>query len=278
MKRCTIAAVLAESLIIIMTRVEIVKNKRIGKVLFIVEGIKTEINILRNIFTQIFDYQYEKRDRLDKYVPYNKKENSTSSVFVINTKESNIKDIKDADGYLDDLFIELINKYDFPVDNATIYYLFDRDKSSNTDKEVIKELISKLSNAKESINGWDRPGLLLLSYPSVESFVASNYIENCFEIELELGKELKQFLHERHINYQHINSETLKKATLELNKALDKMGLLDYDLDNFESTNLEMFNFEENNFEDTKKYRIFSSLCLALIDLGLITITEDEEI
>lgn len=79
-----------------MTKIELVTNKRIGKVLFIVEGIKTEINILRNIFTQIFDYQYEKRDRLDRYVPYNKQENSTSSVFVVNTEESNIKDIKDA--------------------------------------------------------------------------------------------------------------------------------------------------------------------------------------
>lgn len=260
-----------------MTKVELVKNKRIGKVLFIVEGTKTEINILRNIFTQIFDYQYEKRDRLDKYVPYNKKENLTSSVFVINTKESNIKDIKDADGYLDNLFIELINDYDFPVDNATIYYLFDRDESSNTNKEIIKELLVKLSNARESDNEMDRPGLLLLSYPAVESFTASNYIENCFEIELELGKELKQFLNERHINYQHINSETLKAATAELNKGLEKMELLDYDLDNFKSTNLKIFNFEENNFKNTKKYRLFSSLCLALIDLGLITITEDEE-
>lgn len=259
-----------------MTKVELVTNKRIGKVLFIVEGIKTEINILRNIFTQIFDYQYEKRDRLDRYVPYNKQENSTSSVFVINTEESNIKDIKDANGYLDNLFIKLINDYDFPVDNATIYYLFDRDESSNKDKEIIKELIFKLSNAKESNGDFDKPGLLLLSYPAIESFTASNYIENCFEIKLKLGKELKQYLHERSINYQHINAETLKAATLELNKAVEKMGVAEYDLDNFQSTNLDIFNFEENNFENTKKYRLFSSLCLALIDLGLITITEDE--
>ena len=35
--------------------VKLNKDKRIGKVLFIVEGEKTEFLILRNIFTTIFD-------------------------------------------------------------------------------------------------------------------------------------------------------------------------------------------------------------------------------
>lgn len=39
------------------------KNKRIGKVLFIVEGEKTEFLILRKIFTTIFDYQLEMEKR-----------------------------------------------------------------------------------------------------------------------------------------------------------------------------------------------------------------------
>ena len=39
------------------------KNKRIGKVLFIVEGEKTEFLILRKIFTSIFDYQLEMEKR-----------------------------------------------------------------------------------------------------------------------------------------------------------------------------------------------------------------------
>jgi len=94
-------------------------NKRIGKVLFIVEGIKTEIKILYKIFTNIFDYQYEKLDRLDRYRPYNKKDNPLSSIFVINTEESNIKDIKDANGYLDNLFERLISRWIKPL-----YFIF----------------------------------------------------------------------------------------------------------------------------------------------------------
>ena len=35
------------------------KNKSIGKVLFIVEGAKTEPYLLGKIFTEVFDYQME---------------------------------------------------------------------------------------------------------------------------------------------------------------------------------------------------------------------------
>lgn len=177
-------------------------NKKIGKVLFIVEGIKTEINILHKIFTNIFDYQYEKLDRLERYKPYNRKENPTSSIFVINTEESNIKDVEDANGYLDNVFIKLINKYNFPVDKATIFYIFDRDNKSNTDKAIIEELLSKLNNSRESNEDYDRQGLLLLSYPSIESFTASNYIKDCFNVEIETGNELKQYLNDKIKNHE----------------------------------------------------------------------------
>ena len=249
-------------------------NKRIGKVLFIVEGIKTEINILHKIFTNIFDYQYEKLDRLDRYRPYNRKENPLSSIFVINTEESNIKDIKDANGYLDDLFIRLINEYRFPVDKAAIYYIFDRDNKSNTDKVIIQELLYKLNNSRESNEDYDKQGLLLLSYPSVESFVATNYIKDSFEIGIDTGKELKQYLNARNINYQKINRDTFKLAAEEMDKSLKCMGITEYDLDDFRDTNLEIFDYQEHNYEKNKEYRIFSLVCLALIDLGLIIIED----
>ena len=58
-----------------MSRVRLItKDKKIGKVLFIVEGIRTEINLLRYIFTNIFDYRYEKCDRLGRLS--NSKENA----------------------------------------------------------------------------------------------------------------------------------------------------------------------------------------------------------
>ncbi len=250
-------------------------NKKIGKVLFIVEGIKTEINILHKIFTNIFDYQYEKLDRLERYKPYNKKENPTSSIFVINTEESNIKDVKDANGYLDNIFIKLINEYNFPVDKATIFYIFDRDNKSNTDKSVIEELLSKLSNSKESNEDYDRQGLLLLSYPSVESFTASNYIKDCYNVQIETGNALKQYLHDQNFRYQKLNKDTFKFAVEEMIKALSFIGINEYDLDNFKNVNLKIFSYQEENYNKNKKYRLLSLICFALIDLGLVTVEEE---
>jgi hypothetical protein len=128
------------------------KEKKIGKVLFIVEGSDDEIYILNKIFTRVFNYQYESKNRLGKYKPQNIQANPSSSVFVINTKESNIKfiyDVYDANSYLNNLFTELINEYDFPADKATIFYLFDRDIKSNTKGSVFEDLIEKLSNSRK---------------------------------------------------------------------------------------------------------------------------------
>jgi hypothetical protein len=266
---------LAESRCTEMSKITFADNeKRIGKVLFIVEGIKTEINILHKIFTNVFDYQYEKLDRLDRYRPYNKKENPLSSIFVINTEESNIEDINDGNGYLDDLFIRLIDDYNFPVDKAAIFYIFDRDSYSNTNKDVIEDLIKRLNNSRENNDNYDRQGLLLLSYPSIESFTASNYINDSFSIEIEKGSELKAYLHERNIAYQKINKDSVKLAVEEMDKAIKSIGIDSYDLDDFKNNNISIYNYQENYHMKTKKYKLLSLLAIALLDLGLIIIED----
>ena len=97
------------------------------------------------------------------YHKYNSKENIMSQVFVINTEESNIKTIDKDNDFLNNLYITLFEQYDFNVDNAAIYYLFDRDYQSNTDVLFINKMISTLGNARDN-GGYDRQGLLLLSY------------------------------------------------------------------------------------------------------------------
>lgn len=250
-------------------------DKRIGKVLFIVEGTKTEMNILKYIFTHIFDYQCEKLDRIDRYKPYNKKTNPHSSIFVVNTRESNINDILDQDGYLEDIFIRLNNEYGFKVDRTAIFYIFDRDNHSNTNKAIIEELLYRLNNSRESNeNNNYRQGLLLLSYPSIESFTASNYIKDSFEVEIDTGAHLKQYLHSKKIAYQKINTDTLKLAIKELDRALKLMEITEYNLDDFSDMNIKVYNYEEQIYQKNKRYKLLSSMCLALMDLGLITIEE----
>lgn len=249
------------------------KDKKIGRVLFVVEGAKDEIKILEKVFTEIFDYQYESKNRLDKYRPKNLKENPASSVFVINSHGTNIESINDANGYLDAMFLKLINEYDFPVDKATIFYVFDRDVKSNTKIDVIKDLISKLSNSRDN-ELYDKAGLLLLSYPAIESFVVSNFEENSFQLEFELGKEAKKYLHEKQCSIQRIDENTFRLAFREMLNAFSVLGVEDYDLDSFRECNELILDWQENHYSINKKYRMLSLLCMAFIDLGLIEIEE----
>lgn len=97
------------------------KDKSIGKVLYIVEGGKTEPYILHKIFTNVFDYQVEMIIRDKGYRKYNSKENAASQVFIINAEESNIRNIDKDNEFLDNLFGELIENYDFGACNMDIF-------------------------------------------------------------------------------------------------------------------------------------------------------------
>lgn len=235
------------------------KNKSIGKVLFIVEGAWTEAYVLRRIFTTIFDYQFETILRQKGYKKYNSKENVTSQVFVINTEESNIQYIKKDNQFLNNLFAELIENYDFDMDNAAIYYLFDRDNKSNTDQLFVKDMVSVLVNARDN-EGYDRQGMLLLSYPSIESFTVSNFEEQSFHKAFAIGQDVKQYAHQMNYNHQRISEETLLHATKELLLALQAIEQKEFDIDAYGDTSKKVFDFEEQEFQDSGLYKILSLL------------------
>ena len=247
------------------------KEKSIGKVLFIVEGGKTEPFILHRIFCNILDYQVETILRDKGYRKYNSKENPTSQVMIINAEESNIKYIAKDNKFLDNLFVELIENYDFDVDNAAIYYLFDRDNQSNSDDEFIRGLLSTLVNARDN-NGYDRQGMLLLSYPSIEAFTLSNFADNIFERKYKIGADLKQDLHDSKYNQSRISEESLLKAVDELLKALTEIGINELNVDEFGECNRTIFEFEEMEYNKECVYRALSLLCISLLDLGILQI------
>ena len=253
--------------------IQLNKGKSIGKVLYIVEGGKTEPFLLHRIFCNILDYQLETILRNKGYRKYNSKENVTSQVCVINAEESNIRFIDRNNKFLDNLFAELIEHYDFDVDNAAIYYIFDRDSESNTDAEFIRNLLSKLVNSRD--NGLPRQGMLLLSYPSIEAFTLSNFIEKSFLHGFETGSKLKQYLHDCKVNHSRINEETLIYAAEELLQALDFMKAGTLDVDNFAETNMGIFENKEMEYERDKRYYALSLLCISLIDLGIIEVQND---
>lgn len=250
------------------------QGKSIGKVLFIVEGAKTEFYILRKIFTQIFDYQVEELPRNKPYKKYNSKTNAFSSVFVVNAEESNIQFISDENEFLNQVIAKLRFEYKFPIDNAAIYYVFDRDGYSNTNPGFIRNLLGMLRHARED-NGFLTSGLLLLSYPAVESFTLSNFCSSDHEKWFATGAQLKHYNDGARINHQNINDNTIIKAAQEMMSTLKELAVEKVDLDNFYEANNQVFDMQEGYFAEKELYRVLSFLCVALLDLGLIEMNEE---
>lgn len=87
---------------------ELKKGKRIGQVLFIVEGEKTEPNLIYRVFSGIFGYQMERIYRDKTYRVFRKTDDPLSRVTVINTEESNIGFIRKDNDFLNEMFRLLI--------------------------------------------------------------------------------------------------------------------------------------------------------------------------
>ena len=244
------------------------KEKRIGQVLFIVEGSSTEFNYLYKIFCGLLGYSYiaKKRNTPDYY----KKDNDPfSRVAVINTRESNIKDISENPKYLDDVFDVLREQYQFPVERSAIYYLFDRDPESNTNTELIEEYIKKLANPYENEDD-PQPGQLLLSYPSVESYIVSNFVDDTSSLSFHLGKEVKTFIgNNTQIQLNKVSDETIIKAAREFADYLMNEAI-DWDVDDFAPASHAVFTRQETNYLQGEGFQLFSMLTLAFLQMGII--------
>ncbi len=245
------------------------KDKSIGRVLFIVEGARTEFSLFRRIFCDVLGYEYiEKRRNNAKF--FKNKNKSTSKVAVINTEGSNISSICDNNDYLDRIFEILISEYNFPVDNAAIYYIFDRDAKSNLNKQLIEKLIGQLKNAYENDNG-ERGGVLLLSYPSIEAYIVSNFIDDTYLMKFEIGDKVKEYITTQNkiIQLNKITAETIEKAANEMMKYF-KSEEIDFCIDNIGQMNEEVFKRQETEYNKQKAYNLVSLLSIAFIDLGII--------
>lgn len=243
------------------------KDWPIGRVLFIVEGSSTEFILLRRVFCNVLGFEYIEKRRNKQSVFY-KLNNPCSTIAVINTSDSNIKDISD-EAYLDDLFQMLINEYHFPVDKAAIYYLFDRDPASNTDIEAIRQYIDTLKNPMDNDDGL-KAGLLLLSYPCIESYMVSSFQRNAYEIEIGIGARVKEYIGQNNaIQMNKISEDTLLFATEEFLSYLKHLDL-DWNIDDFSKTSRTIFEQQEASYSSKGVFNLFSMLTLSFIQLGII--------
>lgn len=114
--------------------------------------------------------------------------------------------------------------------------------------------------------------MLLISYPSIESFTLTNFADNSINCAFDTGNDLKQFLHNNNINHQNIDEETLKHATNEFMKSLNLINGCNYDLDDLSHCNNDVFDFEENNKMINNVYKVMSLFVISLLDLGIIEV------
>lgn len=247
------------------------KDKHIGRVLFIVEGSQTEFSILRRIFCNLLGYSYiEKRRNKPTYFTSTK--DRFSQVAVINTRESNIRDISENESYLNDVFDALREQYQFPVDQSAIYYLFDRDPKSNTDSSLIEKYIFSLTDPYD--NDDYKAGQLLLSYPSIESYMITNFRNVADSLRFSLGKDVKDYISKnKDIQINKISEETLIRAANECLHYLTSEQIA-FDIDEFAEASHAVFTKQEDEYLSGKGFRLFSMLTLAFLQMGILQVAE----
>jgi len=257
-----------------LIKMELNFDKTVMDTLFIVEG-EYEKKILKRILGKILGYDLVCQGNRDtKYLEFRKYDNGNSKgkIAVFCTDESYIKSINNQE-HIDMIIQELVEKHDYDVRNACIFYLFDRDPLSNTDSHSIRQLIGSLKNPYEN-DDFSYGGLMLLSYPCVECYKISNFEEKSFEIECGLGSELKStYGTNPDIQDNKIDNETVLHATQQMMEWYKKHDIsLDYE--NLDYGILESFEVQETYYDESKTYKLLSGLSCAFIELGIIELDD----
>ncbi len=96
-------------------------------------------------------------------------DNKYSKVFIVPAEYSSLTKLNDSEKYFDLIYRRLSEWNDLRIDDSAVYYVFDRDPKNNK-AGIVKGLMNQLCNSRGD-NDVFLNGLLLLSYPCVESFV-----------------------------------------------------------------------------------------------------------
>ncbi len=261
---------------------KLLKDKILGQVIIVTEGEKDEIELFEKIFEDIFNCEVVELTHRDgqesNFVcKICKIKNENSKILLLNARHSNIKYADDID-FLNRAYSELIENYSYDIDieNSKIFFVFDRDCKSNNNSIIICNLIEKFKDPYD-IN--DTPGLLILNYPSIESYILSTKIDKTFALKFELGKDIKKYnkYHSR-VKICDIDDNCLLHAYEEFCDYILNIGAISewnkitqniaY---TYQNINKMIYNKQEDFFKIEKKYQAFSSVSMIFYSLGIIT-------
>lgn len=254
------------------------KDRRFGSIIIFVEGEKTEILILKKIFCGILGYKAvaikKRNDKTFTHVfDIKPTASNANNVFLFNLRKPQIETIND-NAYRDKLFGDALRLYGIDLKNKPVYYIWDRDCESNSIEDV-KSLMQRLGSATgntEANPAQDyENGLLLLSYPAVESYV----IANLKPVKVITNITLKKYLKKERLKIKDLSDKSLIRAINCMHAQMEEFGIMDYDSDNFSSTNLSILGKEEEYYQKNNAYLLLSLVSIILIDLGVITLEEE---
>lgn len=260
-----------------MKTYKIDKSKNIGNVIFVVEGGRTdtggtELRLLKNIFSDILGYEVrELRRGCEEFIGHGN--NPYSRVFALNLPKNQLTQL--TDDSLDELFRRLKNEFDIKPEDCPIFFLYDRDYLSYHPNELRGKYVKRYTDPYGDENG--NQGQLLLSYPSVESYLLSCIQDDVYLQSYFLGRDLKPELDNIDFSEEDISTEEqLIHATTEMDKCLDSFGFSSYNLDDLAPVMLGAYDIQQKKQKADGKFSLLSFVSMALLELGLIIENEEE--
>lgn len=248
-----------------LMKITINKDKRIGKVIFLVEGDVDEVEIITHIFHNVLNYtihQYDKRK--NKWTCLKNKKDKFSNVYIAPLQTPAIKNITSSSEHIDYLFKNL-KQLNLQQDNCFTYFLFDRDRESNKLTDV-ENTVKLLRNSQD--NGEEMNGLLLISYPCSQAFLC-----NCLGVTCDIEDSKKLKCMAESFSLKAINKGKIKDGCKYMLQSIKKMTGLDFsetDLDDFSALSLKILENENIKYRDEHKFHILSLIFVCLLDLGII--------
>ena len=113
-------------------------------------------------------------------------------------------------------------------------------------------------------------GLLLLSYPCIESYEISNFNKQLYKLNFRTSEEAKSKFKEKRYSINKITEKTLLNAVGNLHRSMLTYKINKYDTSNFFDVNMNIFDKETNIYKKNKYFNALFLFSILLIDLKII--------
>lgn len=246
------------------------KQKRIGEIVIVMEGENPEIAVMTHVFCDILGYSVSALPRSSQILKKFEGHDPHSHVILLNAPTNNINSLEDVENfsqYLHDLSIKL----DIDFINDSTYIHFDRDNKNN--KHGMMKKMLKVYNSSQGEYSDGQNGLLLISYPSIESFVMSLFEDDTHKNNsCKLSTENKKLLETKNYKLDDADEKSLLHATNEFLTYLKENNFVTQNNEVYDNKDLsiQILDTQQNKFQKIHTFDCVSQVVQILIDLGII--------